>query len=97
MRDQYEKAVSYAIKTVFSYAETQVTDPALIIILGDHQPIPLVAGTSASHEVPIHILSRDPALLASFEGWTEGLTPHAQSPVWKMDAMRGHILKAFSE
>jgi hypothetical protein len=97
MRDQYEKAVSYAIKTVFSYAETQVKDPALVIILGDHQPIPFVAGTSAGYDVPIHILSRDPALLASFEGWADGLMPEAQSPVWKMDAMRGHILKAFSE
>ncbi|MGE4062134.1 MAG: sulfatase-like hydrolase/transferase [Rhodospirillaceae bacterium] len=97
MRDQYEKAVSYAIRTVFSYAETQVKDPALIIILGDHQPIPLVAGTSASYEVPVHVLSRDAALLASFEGWADGLIPGPQSPVWKMDAMRGHILKAFSE
>lgn len=97
MRDQYMKAVTYALETVFSFAATQVKEPALVIILGDHQPIPLVAGTTtASHEVPIHILSRDPELLSSFAGWTDGLTPGAQSPVWKMDAMRGHILKAFS-
>jgi hypothetical protein len=96
MRNQYELAVTYAIKTVFSFAETQVTAPALIIILGDHQPVSLVSGTGASHDVPIHILARDPALLDSFTGWTDGLIPDAQSPVWKMEAMRGHILKAFS-
>jgi hypothetical protein len=97
MRGQYELAIAYAIKTVFSFAETQVKEPALIIVVGDHQPVSLVAGTSPSHEVPIHILSRDPALLESFTGWADGLLPTAQSPVWKMDAMRGHILKAFSE
>jgi len=96
MRSQYELAIAYAIKTVFSYAETQVKTPALVIIVGDHQPVSLVAGTSASHEVPIHILARDPALLESFTGWTDGLIPTAQSPSWKMDAMRGHILTAFS-
>ncbi|MCC6914537.1 MAG: hypothetical protein IT566_12620 [Rhodospirillaceae bacterium] len=96
MRSQYELAVTYAIKTVFSFAETQVKAPALIIILGDHQPVSLVSGTGASRDVPIHILARDPALLDSFTGWTDGLVPDAQSPVWKMDAMRGHILKAFS-
>lgn len=97
MRGQYELAVTYAVKTVFSFAETQVREPALIIVVGDHQPVSLVAGTSASHEVPIHVLSRDPALLESFTGWIDGLRPNAQSPVWKMDAMRGHILRAFSE
>ncbi|MDP1587795.1 MAG: sulfatase-like hydrolase/transferase, partial [Prosthecobacter sp.] len=97
MKVNYEKAITYAIQTVFSYAESQVKDPALLIIVGDHQPISMVAGTAAGHEVPIHILSRDPALLESFEGWTDGLMPGAQSPVWKMDAMRGHILNAFSE
>ncbi len=97
MRGQYDLAITYAIKTVFSFAETQVKEPALIIVVGDHQPVSLVAGTSASHEVPIHILARDPALLESFTGWADGLAPTAQSPVWKMDAMRGHILKAFSE
>jgi hypothetical protein len=97
MRAQYDLAITYAIKTAFSFAETQVKDPALVIVVGDHQPVSLVSGTSASHEVPIHILARDPALLESFAGWTDGLVPAAQSPVWKMDAMRGHILKAFSE
>lgn len=97
MRAQYELAIAYAIKTVFSYAETQVKTPALVIVVGDHQPVSLVSGTSASHQVPIHILARDPALLESFTGWTDGLIPTAQSPSWKMDAMRGHILKSFSE
>ncbi|MGE3332458.1 MAG: sulfatase-like hydrolase/transferase [Rhodospirillaceae bacterium] len=96
MRNQYELAITYAIKTVFSFAETQVKEPALIIILGDHQPVSLVSGTGASHDVPVHILARDPTLLDSFTGWKDGLVPDAQSPVWKMDAMRGHILKAFS-
>ncbi len=96
MRAQYELAITYAIKTVFSFAETQVKEPALIIILGDHQPVSLVSGTGASHDVPIHILSRDPSLLEPFAGWADGLLPDAQSPVWQMEAMRGHILKAFS-
>lgn len=96
MRASYMRAVTYALESVFSYAATQVTEPALIIVVGDHQPIPLVAGTGAPHEVPIHVLSRDPADLAAFAAWTAGLRPGAQSPVWKMDAMRAHILESYS-
>lgn len=96
MRDHYHKAISYTLQAVFSYLTDKITQPALVIVVGDHQPISPIAGAAASHDVPIHILSRDPALLESFEGWTDGLMPSAQSPIWKMDAMRGHILKAFS-
>jgi len=96
MREHYMKAAAYALKTVFSFTATLVTDPALVIILGDHQPISVVAGAGAGRDVPIHVLSRDPALLEAFSDWTEGLVPGAQSPVWKMDAMRAHILKSFS-
>ncbi len=96
MRGHYHKAIAYTLQTVFSYLTDKITQPALVIVVGDHQPISPIAGSSASHDVPIHILSRDPSLLDSFAGWTDGLMPSAQSPVWKMDAMRGHILNAFS-
>lgn len=96
MRGHYLKAITYALNAAFSFAATQVTQPALIIILGDHQPIPMAGSTTDSHEVPVHILSRDPADLVPFAGWTDGLRLDAQSPIWKMDVMREHILKAYS-
>jgi hypothetical protein len=48
--------------------------------------------------VPITIVARDRGVLdriASW-GWTDGLRPGPQAPVWKMDAFRDKFLTAFA-
>jgi hypothetical protein len=66
-------------------------------MLGDHQPAPIVVGDTASHDVPITIVARDPAVLDRIAdwGWTDGLEPAPQAPVWPMDAFRDRFLTAF--
>ena len=70
---------------------------ALIILIGDHQPSPVITGEGASRDVPITIVAKDPAVLDRMSGWNwdTGLKPGPQAPVWRMDAFRDRFLTAF--
>ena len=43
-------------------------DDLVLVLLGDHQPASIVTGPDASHDVPITILARDPAVLEQHLG-----------------------------
>jgi hypothetical protein len=98
VRTQYGRSIQYTLSSLISYVETYGTDRTVLIFLGDHQPAPIVTGGSASRDVPITIVARDPALLNRISGWgwQPGLKPGPQSPVWPMSAFRDRFLAAFS-
>jgi hypothetical protein len=56
-----------------------------------------VVGATASHDVPISVVARDPAVLDRIAGWnwTAGLEPAPGAPVWPMSAFRDRFLTAF--
>jgi len=82
---------------VISYLEKYGNDDTVLVFLGDHQPATLVTGEGASHDVPISIVARDPAVLDRISGWgwQDGIRPGPQAPVWKMSAFRDKFLTAF--
>jgi hypothetical protein len=96
--EQYAMSVDYSLRTLMSFITTFARDNTLLIILGDHQPMPFLAGENASHEVPAHLIAKDPALLAALDEdtWTPGMQPDASSPMWPMDSLRERILGAFT-
>lgn len=98
VRAQYRKAIDYSLKTLASFIATQADDDLVLIILGDHQPAPLVTGDNASRDVPMHIIAQDPDLLAAMDHWrwTPGMMPDDQTPVWPMDAFYERFIDAFS-
>lgn len=81
IRDHYAWSVDYSIKTVGRWAERVADDNTMLIVLGDHQPAPLITGDDASGAVPVHIISGDPALLAPFQarGFVPGMWPTPES------------------
>ena len=81
-----------------SYAANFVDARTLLILVGDHQPAPLITGEDASRDVPIHVISGDPDLLAPFLAWGfgPGMRPPAGAPPRRMDAFRDFFLAAFS-
>lgn len=99
VRLQYRKAVEYSLATLVSYAETYTDDRLVLIVLGDHQPAPLVTGEGASRDVPVHIVARDPAVLKAVAGWgwTAGFAPRDGAPVWPMAALRDRLVATFSD
>ena len=71
----------------------------MLILVGDHQPAPLITGESASRDVPMHVISGDPALLAPFlaRGFTRRhACPRPTARARRMDAFRDWFLAAFS-
>jgi hypothetical protein len=98
VRTEYGHAVQYSLSTLFSFLQTYGTDDTVLVFLGDHQPSPVVTGAGASRDVPVTIVARDPAVLnqVSDWGWTDGLQPRPDAPVWPMDSFRDRFLTAFS-
>ena len=99
VRDDYRKSIEYTLNTLVSYLQNYGNDNLVLVFLGDHQPAPIVTGENASRDVPITIVAKDPAVLDRIAGWNwnDGLRPHPDAPVWRMDAFRNRFLDAFDE
>ena len=82
-----------------SYAERFVDKDTLLVVLGDHEPAPLITGDSNSRAVPVHVISEDPALIQPFLdlGYISGTFPNAQQSAPTMDVFRNQFIRAFSE
>jgi hypothetical protein len=97
IRDAYRDATDYSLKTLISFVQQYGDDNLVLVFLGDHQP-PVVTPQGSVHDVPITIVAKDPKVLDRIAGWgwTDGLHPAAQAPVWKMDSFRDRFLTAFA-
>jgi hypothetical protein len=98
VRSAYADSVAYSLQSMISWATTYGNDDLVMVIFGDHQASPRVSGQDASHDVPISIVAKDPAVLdriASW-GWTDGMRPDDEVPVFKMDAFRDKFLSAYA-
>ena len=97
VRAVYRDSTAYSLDTLISYVERYGNDNLVLIFLGDHQPQTLITGDDASHDVPITIVAKDPAVLDRISGWgwASGLRPGPQAPVWPMESFRNRFLTAF--
>jgi hypothetical protein len=99
VRQQYALALDYVLGVAGSYAARYVDERTLLILVGDHQPAPLVTGEGASRDVPIHVISGDPSLLEPFlaQGFAPGMRPRHGQQAERMDRFRDRFLAAFGE
>jgi hypothetical protein len=95
----YGLSVQYALKSLVTFVTHAHDKNLVLILLGDHQPVTTVSGTNASHDVPISIVARDPAVLDAISGWhwDRGLLPTPDAPTWPMSEFRDRFLAAFSD
>lgn len=98
VRANYLAATRYSLATLASWIRTYGDDRTVLVVLGDHQPVPAVTGPDAPRTVPISVVARDPAVLARVGGWgwAPGLRPAPSGPIWPMEAFRDRFLDAFS-
>lgn len=96
-REEYGKSVQYSVTALTQWLQRYGTDDTVLVVLGDHQPIARVSGDHASRDVPVSIVAKDPKVLDKIAswGWTEGLRPAHDAPVWKMSAFRDRFLTAY--
>jgi hypothetical protein len=97
VREVYGQSIEYSLSTLVSFLETYPDPNLVLVVLGDHQPITLVSGDTASHDVPVSVISRDPTVLERIHtwGWPSGLRPGSAAPVWPMDRFRDRFLTAY--
>jgi len=97
VRPEYGRSIQYTITTLVNWMRLYGDDNLVMVFLGDHQPSPIAAGANASHDVPISVVAKDPAVLDRIAGWgwTDGLRPASSAPVWPMSQFRDRFLAAF--
>ncbi|MFI2640028.1 CDP-alcohol phosphatidyltransferase [Streptomyces sp. NPDC018610] len=96
-REEYGKSVQYSVTALTQWLQRYGTDDTVLVFLGDHQPIARVSGDHASRDVPVSIVARDPKVLDKIAswGWTDGLRPAHDAPVWRMSSFRDRFLTAY--
>jgi len=97
VRTAYGQSIEYSLNALISFVETYHDNNLVLVVLGDHQPATIVTGQGASHDVPITIISHDPAVMDRISpwGWQDGMRPSPDAPVWPMDAFLDRFLNAY--
>ncbi|MFD8079483.1 sulfatase [Streptomyces sp. NPDC059718] len=98
VRQEYGKAIQYSLTNLIDFVTKYGNENTVLVFLGDHQPVSTVVGLNASRDVPVAIVAHDPKVLdqVSGWGWSDGLQPEHDAPVWRMDTFRDRFLTAFS-
>jgi len=91
----YAAAVIYVFEVIVSYLTSFIQDDALVIIIGDHQPKYPVTERGQPLSVPVHILSRDGALLDRLRdfGYEKGLVPEKPPPHDGSEQLFSHFMR----
>ena len=97
VRAAYGESVEYSLSALVEFVLAYGDDDLVVVLLGDHQPATIVSGDDASHDVPITVVARDPAVLGRIGDWDwdAGLHPSPEAPVWRMDSFRDRFLAAY--
>ena len=97
VKQAYADSVAYSLDALTSFVANAHDDNLVLVVLGDHQPAAVISGEGASHDVPVSVMAKDPAVLDRIGGWgwQPGLRPSAAAPVWPMDAFRDRFFGAF--
>lgn len=96
VQDMYALSFDYTLDVLGEYA-ARFADDALIIVVGDHQPPPVINGWGASADVPIHFISRDASLLERLPDsqWVDGMLPDDSVESQRMSTLRGSLSTLF--
>jgi phosphoglycerol transferase MdoB-like AlkP superfamily enzyme len=97
VRAAYAHSIEYSLNALVSYVQHYGRKNLVLVVVGDEQPLPIVSGEGASHDVPISIIAHDPNVLRQINGWgwKPGLRPSPRAPVWPMSAFRDRFLTAY--
>ena len=96
-KQEYGRSIQYSVTSLTQFLERYGKDNTVLVFLGDHQPISRVSGDHASRDVPCAIVAKDPKVLDKIGGWgwSDGLRPAHNAPVWKMSSFRDRFLTAY--
>ncbi len=95
----YARSLEYSLRVLTSFVQHDGNKNLVLIVVGDEQPLAVVSGQNATHNVPISIIARDPSVIDRIGGWgwQAGLLPSPQAPVMPMSAFRDRFLTAYGQ
>jgi len=93
----YARSLEYSLNVLISYVQHYGRKNLVLVVVGDEQPLPIVSGSNASHNVPISIIAHDPSVVRRIKGWDwqRGLLPSPDAPTMRMSDFRDRFLTAF--
>ncbi len=96
--DAYSRSIHYVLDVIQRYTTEFIHDDTLVIIVGDHQPTGQVTHNSREQGVPIHVISKNLAIVQKFidRGYVPGLHPELAAPRPGMETFPGDFLEDFS-
>lgn len=91
----YGDSLAYAQRTLAGWLARHAGKPLTMLVLGDHQPPAAVSGEGAIHDVPVHVISDRPEVLAALaaQGFVPGLDP-AGPTLGPMHALGPRLVEA---
>jgi hypothetical protein len=94
LRPAYADALAYTYAYWGGYLQQHADRDFLLVLLGDHQPPASVAGEGVRWDVPVHVITRDDALVARLlqRGFVRGLTP-APEPIAALNELAPMLLR----
>lgn len=98
MLPNYVGMFDYTYRWLGGHLQRPEPRESVMLWVGDHQPAASVSGEGTSWDVPVHIVTRDPALLARFvaQGFTPGLVPQGPA-LGGMHDLTTVMLRAFGD
>jgi hypothetical protein len=93
---RFLESLRYQNTWMADYLRHLAPHPLVMVIVGDHQAPALASGAGASWDVPVHVVSDDPALLHRLmaRGFIPGITPGPR-PLGPMTQLTRVLLEAF--
>ena len=93
----YVAMFDYTYRWLGGYLQRPEPRESVMLWVGDHQPASSVSGEGASWDVPVHVITRDPELLARFValGFQPGLEPR-RPPLGGLHDLTALLLKTFT-
>jgi hypothetical protein len=98
IRKAYADSIVYVLATIESFVVEKIGRNALVIVVGDHQPLPYVTANAPTRDVPVHVMSRNGALVGALTpGWLlPGMRPAATTTPLPMEDFRGRLIETFT-
>jgi hypothetical protein len=97
LRPAYIDALRYAYEYWSGWLAARADADVVLVMLGDHQPPSSVSGEGVRWDVPVHVIARQPGILAALQsaGFVQGLEPQGKA-IGPMHALTPLLLDAFA-
>jgi hypothetical protein len=94
----YAYSLCYDFDVLKRYITERITRDTFMVIFGDHQPSPVLTNGDPSWAVPIHVISRNRAIIERFNeaGYSPGMIPPSTGTVAGLETLMPQLLELLS-